>query len=98
VAERSYDRDHDPAGPGRQLAAILASGDRTAEVRRIAAPTLVVHGKGDQMLASSNGELVASLIPDARLEVLDGVGHLFFWEQPEQVAQLVAEHAAAART
>src|SRR3954463_4014452 len=33
VAERSYDRDHDPSGPGRQLAAIIASGDRTEELR-----------------------------------------------------------------
>ena len=53
--------------------------------------------RADQMLAPANGELVASLIPGARLELLDGVGHLFFWEQPERVARLVAEHVAAAR-
>jgi pimeloyl-ACP methyl ester carboxylesterase len=79
-----------------QVQAIIAH-DTSARLGEIAAPTLVVHGTADQMLASSNGELVASLIPDARLELLDGVGHLFFWEQPEHVAQLVAEHAAAAR-
>jgi pimeloyl-ACP methyl ester carboxylesterase len=50
------------------------------------------------MLAVTNGELVAGLIPGARLELLDGVGHLFFWEQPERSAQLIAEHVAAART
>ena len=38
IAERSCDRGHDPAGPARQLAAIIASGDRTAELRRITAP------------------------------------------------------------
>jgi pimeloyl-ACP methyl ester carboxylesterase len=48
------------------------------------------------MLVPANGELVAGLIPGARLELLDGVGHLFFWEQPERTAQLVREHAAAA--
>jgi pimeloyl-ACP methyl ester carboxylesterase len=42
-----------------------------------------------------NGELLARLIPGARLELLDGAGHLFFWEQPERSAQLVREHAAA---
>ena len=77
-----------------QVQAIIAH-DTHARLGEIAAPTLVVHGTADQMLASSNGELVASLIPNARLELLDGVGHLFFWEQPERVAQLVAEHAAA---
>jgi pimeloyl-ACP methyl ester carboxylesterase len=35
------------------------------------------------------------MVPRARLEPLDGVGHLLFWEQPEHVAQLVREHAAA---
>jgi 3-oxoadipate enol-lactonase len=80
-----------------QVQAIMAH-DTSARLAEIAAPTLVVHGTADQMLAASNGELVASLIPGARLELLDGVGHLFFWEQPERVAELVAEHVAAART
>src|SRR2546421_476355 len=44
LAAESYDRDHDPFGTLRQLAAITASGDRTPEPRRIAAPTLVIHG------------------------------------------------------
>ena len=37
--ELSYDRGHNPAGTGRQLAAILASGDRTPRLRGITAPT-----------------------------------------------------------
>ena len=45
---------------------------------------------------SSNGELIARLIPGAQLELLDGSGHMFFWEQPERSAQLVREHASAA--
>ncbi len=32
IAAASYERDHDPAGPGRQLAAIIAAGNRTAEL------------------------------------------------------------------
>ena len=50
LADASYDRDHDPAGPGRQLAAIIASGNRTAELRRIDAPTLVIHGTADPLV------------------------------------------------
>jgi pimeloyl-ACP methyl ester carboxylesterase len=58
-------------------------------------PTLVVHGTDDQMLPVENGRLIASLIPGSRLEILDGVGHLFFWEQPEHSAELVRANAAA---
>jgi 3-oxoadipate enol-lactonase len=78
-----------------QVQAIIAH-DTSERLAQIAAPTLVVHGTGDQMLVSTNGELVASLIPGARLELLDDVGHLFFWERPEHAAQLIAEHATAA--
>jgi pimeloyl-ACP methyl ester carboxylesterase len=51
MAGLSYDRGHDPAGSARQLAAIIASGDRTEEVRRITAPTLVIHGEADKLVA-----------------------------------------------
>jgi 3-oxoadipate enol-lactonase len=79
-----------------QVQAIIAH-DTSARLAQVTAPTLVVHGTADQMLVAANGELVAGLIPGARLELLDGVGHLFFWERPERAAELVAEHAAAAR-
>lgn len=79
-----------------QLQAIQAH-DTSQRLPSLAVPTLVVHGTGDQMLASSNGELVAALVPDARLELLDGVGHMFWWEQPERAAALVREHTGASR-
>ena len=79
-----------------QLQAIMGH-DTSWRLRDISAPTLVIHGTADQMLPAVNGELVASLIPGARLELLDGVGHLFFWEQPERAAELIREHVAAAR-
>ena len=75
VAERSYDRDHDPFGPGRQLAAILGSGDRTAELRRIRVPTTVIHGTDDRLVAPSGGRATARAIPGARLIKIDGMGH-----------------------
>ncbi len=80
-----------------QVQAIQAH-DTSARLADIDVPTLVVHGSGDQMLAAANGEIIAGLIPGARLELLDGAGHLFFWEQPERAAELVREHVAAART
>ena len=75
VAERSYDRDHDPFGPGRQLAAIFASGNRTPELRRIRVPTTVIHGTDDRMVGVSGGRATARAIPDARLVIIPGMGH-----------------------
>ena len=46
------------------------------------------------MLPVQNGHMIAGLIPDSRLEILDGIGHLFFWEQPAHSAELVRAHAA----
>jgi len=60
-------------------------------------PTLVIHGTADELLASINGDLVASLIPGARLELLEGLGHLFFWEQPQRSAELVRQFALDSR-
>jgi pimeloyl-ACP methyl ester carboxylesterase len=75
IATASYDRDHDPAGPGRQLAAILASGDRTSELRGIRVPTLVVHGSADPLVSPSGGRATARAIPGARLMMVPGMGH-----------------------
>src|SRR2546423_2187656 len=52
----------------------------------LAVPTLVIHGTEDEMLPVQNGRLIASLIPGSRLEVMEGVGHLFFCERPERSA------------
>jgi pimeloyl-ACP methyl ester carboxylesterase len=71
--------------------------DTYSRLRSLRVPTLVIHGTADELLASINGDLVASLIPGARLELLEGVGHLFFWEQPERSAELVREFALGAR-
>ncbi|MEA2149831.1 MAG: hypothetical protein QOD69_1661 [Solirubrobacteraceae bacterium] len=77
-----------------QQAAVVGH-DTYARLRGLRVPTLVVHGSGDQLLAAVNGDLVASLIPGARLELLEDAGHLFFWEQPQRAARLVREHVAA---
>ncbi len=71
----SYDRDRDPAGPGRQLAAIVAAGNRSAELRRIVAPTLVIHGTADKLVGFSGGRATARAIPGAKLMPVEGMGH-----------------------
>jgi pimeloyl-ACP methyl ester carboxylesterase len=70
--------------------------DTSGRLGEIAIPTLIVHGTEDGVLPYPNGELIASLMPGARLETLEGVGHMFWWEQPEVSADLVREHALAA--
>ena len=79
-----------------QLQAIAGhdTSDRLGEIRT---PTLVIHGTEDRMLPFADGERIARLIPGARLERLDAVGHMFWWEEPERSARLVAEHALATR-
>ena len=77
------------------MQATASSHDTQARLGQIAAPTLVIHGTDDRVLGVANGAPIASLIPGARLEMLDGVGHMFWWEQPERSAELIREHALA---
>src|SRR4249919_1771674 len=68
--------------------------DTAERLSRISLPTLVIHGDADRLLGPANGREIAALIP-ARLEMLEGVGHMFWWEQPERSAELIREHALA---
>jgi 3-oxoadipate enol-lactonase len=77
----------------RQMQAI-AGHDTSERLPGVRTPTLVVHGTLDELLPVQNGHMVAGLIPDARLEILDGIAHMFFLEQPDHTAQLLREHAA----
>jgi pimeloyl-ACP methyl ester carboxylesterase len=68
--------------------------DTHERLNRISLPTLVIHGDEDRLLGPDNGREIAALIP-ARLEMLEGVGHMFWWEQPQRSAELIREHALA---
>jgi pimeloyl-ACP methyl ester carboxylesterase len=75
IAGRSFDRGHSEAGIARQLHAITASGDRTPALRKLAVPALVIHGKRDLLVNPSGGRATAKAIPNARLKMIDGMGH-----------------------
>ncbi len=96
LAQLSYDRDHDPAGPGRQLAAIIASGDRTAEVREITAPTLVVHGTADPLVRPSGGRATARAIRGSKLLRIERMGHDLPRAIWPQLIDAIAENASRA--
>jgi 3-oxoadipate enol-lactonase len=67
----------------------IQAHDTLDRLGEISAPTLVIHGTEDEMLPFSNAALIASRIPGARLETLEGVGHMFWWEQPERSAEAI---------
>jgi pimeloyl-ACP methyl ester carboxylesterase len=96
LAALSYDRDHDPAGAGRQLAAIIASGDRTRELRKVVAPTLVVHGTADPLVSRSGGRATARAIKGAKLMNVPGMGHDLPRAVWPRLIDAIAQNAARA--
>jgi pimeloyl-ACP methyl ester carboxylesterase len=72
---RAYDRSFYPAGVARQLAAILSQADRTAALGGVTVPTVVIHGADDPLIHVSGGEATARAIPNARLQLIAGMGH-----------------------
>ena len=72
-------------------AAAGAAFDAFDRIEEIAAPTLVLHGTEDAVVDSRNAALLERRIPDARVELFPGGGHLFFWEQPDRFVEVVTE-------
>ncbi len=68
--------------------------DTSARLAQISIPTQVVHGTADRLLKVGNGEQIAALL-GVEPRLLEDVGHLFWWEQPQRSAALVREHALA---
>ena len=68
-------RNYSPTGYLRQYAAVMASNPRVSELPGVTAPTLVIHGKDDPLVPYAAGEDTARLIPGARLELVEGMGH-----------------------
>jgi pimeloyl-ACP methyl ester carboxylesterase len=90
VAARSYDRGHSAAGVLRQLHAITASGDRTQALRGVSVPATVIHGSRDVLVRAAGGRATARAIPNARLKLIDGMGH----DLPRQLWPVFAEEIA----
>ena len=87
-----YTRNFDPRGVARQLAALLANGDRRALLKTITAPSVVVHGAADQLIPVACGEDVARHIPGAEMRVIAGMGHDF----PVALSDVLADAICAA--
>jgi len=74
----------------------IGGHDTSERLGAIAVPVTVVHGTADQMLPYPNAPVLAAAIPGAELVTLEGVGHLYFWERPEDAVRVALETSARA--
>ncbi|MFB9685121.1 alpha/beta fold hydrolase [Amycolatopsis plumensis] len=93
LAGTGWDRDPTSGGVGRQLAAIMKSGNRTPLLRKITAPTLVIHGDRDRMVHPTGGAATARAIRGARLETVRGMGHDLPKDAWPTILDLIDRHA-----
>ena len=94
--EATFDRGINPPGVARQLMAIIASGNRTAALRKVTVPALIVHGAIDPLVPYEGGVATAKAIPGAKLVLLPGMGHTLPREVWPRLADEIAQHAATA--
>ena len=91
-AALAYDRGYHPEGVGRQLLAILASGDRTTALATCEVPTLVIHGDIDPLVTYSGGEATAKAVPGAELLTIEGMGHTMPAVTWPQIVEAIVNH------
>ncbi len=89
ISKKSLDVQ-DPDGYQAQIAAVLQH-DARDRLPQIAAPTLILTGDDDRVIPGESSETLRDGIPDARLEVIEGTGHLFFIEAPERTTELLVD-------
>jgi pimeloyl-ACP methyl ester carboxylesterase len=95
-AERNFERGLNPAGTGRQLRAILASGSRKERLASVTAPTLVIHGTIDPLARPEGGKDTAASIPGAKLLMIEGMGHALPIRMWPQIIDAIDKHAHGA--
>ena len=91
LVERRVANPPDPAGWQAQAAAGMGFQGVEGE---IAAPTLILGGTADNVVDYRNAEVLAARLPGSRVELLEGAGHLFFWEQPDESVRIINEFLA----
>jgi pimeloyl-ACP methyl ester carboxylesterase len=96
-AERTFERGLNPAGAGRQLRAVLASGSRKERLRMVTAPTLVIHGTVDPLVRLEGGRDTAASIPGAKLLMIEGMGHALPIPMWPQIIDAIDKHAHGAK-
>lgn len=96
-AECAFDRSFNPAGSGRQFLAVRSSQPRAERLRSVHIPTLVMHGDKDTLIDQIGGRRTAELIPGARFELIEGMGHDYPPQLWDRWVDLVVSHARSAQ-
>ena len=91
--ERDYKRSFHPTGAMRQMAAIVADGDRRARLKAVTAPTLVIHGADDPLVPVEGGRDTAAAISGAAILEVPGMGHDLPLALVDTIADAIAGHA-----
>lgn len=91
-------RGYDPVGTQRQMLAIMADGSRAAQLSRITATTLVLHGKADPLVPFAHGQDTARRIPGAKLVGIEGMGHDLPPAALKQILDALLAHLKNSRT
>lgn len=89
--EESYDRSFYPQGAVRQNAALVANGDRRKHLSLLTVPTLVIHGTADLLFNVEAGKDTARTIPNAKLLLIEGMGH----DMPKGTWETIVEAIAS---
>ncbi|MAM93156.1 alpha/beta hydrolase [Parvibaculum sp.] len=74
---RDVNRSLYPVGTARQMAAIVANGDRREKLKNIEVPAVVLHGIDDPLIPIEGGRDTAASIPGAEIREVPGMGHDF---------------------
>ncbi|ALC13488.1 alpha/beta fold hydrolase [Sphingopyxis sp. 113P3] len=91
-----YERGFYPQGVARQMAAIIADGDRRPMLRTIRTPTLVIHGEDDPLVPLAGGRDTAASIAGSRLMTVPGMGHDLPLALVDTLTDAIAKHAKEA--
>jgi hypothetical protein len=91
-----FDRSYYPSGIRRQLAAIIATGDLRPHIRKIKAPTLVIHGSKDPLASVAGGRDSARNIKGAKLEIIEGMAHDLPKKFLPRITSLILDHIRSA--
>lgn len=94
TAAAAFDRCYSPDGANRQILAILSAKDMDLQslVKTISIPALVVHGENDGLIPPEKGRETADLIPHAKFEMVQGMGHDTPPKLGKPLADIVLEH------
>lgn len=92
LIETSHDRAYRPGGQLRQSHAVIATGGFRRLLKRIDSPTQIIHGDSDPLIIMKGGIASYKAIPNAKLEIIRGMGHDFPMQLIPRLADLIIKN------